>query len=163
MSEAIQTPGESERLETLERRVDDLNNYFATAMQRIRDLEAENETLRERVTELEACVTPDPTGKAYADKTRPEKVREVRIALARKAQSQSGRARYTYRDVVAQFGSRPSAGHAYTLMEIAGETDGYRYGTHRDEKALRVDMADVNDDAVLHAVNNGETRKGGQN
>jgi regulator of replication initiation timing len=159
-----------DRLDTMQDAIEDLQTRAELASKKrdrleeqVWDLQDENEALRNRVAELEGRVQPDPTNKDYAEKSREDKVHEVRVALARQAAQQSGKARYTYRDVIALFGSRPSAGHAYTLLEIAGEADGFRYGEHRGEKALRANTADVNDETVLHAVNNTHESKGGEN
>jgi len=152
-----------DRLESMEDRLADLEEQnrrqaeeLAAANRRITDVEDENEQLRAKQAEIRSRVDPDPTNKEYANLTREQKVHQVRVALARQAvASANGKARYTYRDVLAQYESRPSPGHAYTLLEIAGEADGFRYGDHNGEKSLLVNLDAVNDDAVIHAVNNG--------
>jgi len=160
MSEAIQTPGESERLETLERRVDDLNNYFATAMQRIRDLEAENERLRDRVAELEAT-QPDTDG--YPD-DRDTRIGMVRSHLIERARNQHGKAAIDYKDVkYGVFQGEPSPGHCYDLMERAADMDGFAYDRPSGEggqKRVRVNLDGVNDLDRFHAVNNGSLEEG---
>lgn len=146
----------TDRLADLEEQNRRQAEELAAANRRITDVEDENEQLRAEQAELRSRVVPDPTNKEYDDLTRPEKVHQVRVALARQAvASTNGKARYTYRDVLAQYESRPSPGHAYTLLEIAGEADGFRYGEHNGEKSLLVNLDAVNDNAVIHAVNNG--------
>jgi len=93
---------------------------------------------------------------------RGERVFQVRVALARKAMKSNGRASYRYDDVLSQFDQRPSAGYAYTLLELAAAADGYRYGEHNGEKQLRVNIDAVNDDAVFHGVNKEKRGEGGK-
>jgi len=81
----------------------------------------------------------------------------VDLAWARmEVPDQGGKAWFDYNDVKALFGNRPSNGHAYDLMEIAAELDGFEYGTFHGEKRLRANLEAVNDDAVLHAANNND-------
>lgn len=54
----------------------------------------------------------------------------------------------TYTDVQQLFEDNaergsPSHDHAYTLMELAGEQDGFEYGEFRGKKKLRVDLSEV--------------------
>jgi regulator of replication initiation timing len=158
-----------DRLDSLEAAVEDLradrdhlSKQIAQDRARMVELEEENEQLRETVADLRSRVDPDPTGKDYDEMDRGERVFRVRVALARKAAKSNGRATYRYDDVLSQFDQRPSAGYAYTLLEIAGEADGYRYGEHNGEKQLRVNLDAVNDDAVFHAVNNEKRGEGGK-
>lgn len=115
-----------------------------------------------RLAELERRVTPDPTGKDYADLTRDEKTFKVRAALARDAADSNGAASMKYGDVKSLFENHPSVGHCYTLMQKAANADGYRYDDSDDrENRLLVNLQDVNDDAVFHAVNKAEESEGG--
>lgn len=127
------------------------------AIDRVENLETENEQLKERVAELEGNVNPDPTNKEYDDLTRDEKVRKVRETLLSEAQQRrNGKAKMDYKGVLLLFDNRPSAGHVYQLMEIAAEEEGFDY-VDADGKAIRVNSNAVKDDGLFHAVN--KTRK----
>lgn len=130
------------------------------ALERIDALQSENEELRKRVIELESQVDPDPTGKPYDELSRAEKVRKVRETIFKEAESRNtGKAKMDYRDVMMLFDNRPSPGHAYDLMKIAGEEDGFRYDDS-DNKALLVDSDAVKDEAYFHAANKASVEEG---
>lgn len=120
---------------------------------RIDELEAENEELRTRVEQLESRA-PDPATKDYDDKTREEKVSEVRVSCCRKAQQNGGGAAIDYNDVMTLFDHHPSAGHTYKLLQLAANLGGFSY-EKRDgaNDRLRVDLTAVKDEAVLSRVN----------
>ena len=91
----------------------------------------------------------------YEHLTRPQKVRRVREALIRKEITQNGKAKLDYTDVQWLFDGHSSPGHAYDLMELAGEAEGFRYeepgsGSNR----VVVERDAVNDPALLHGANN---------
>jgi hypothetical protein len=115
------------------------------------------ESLENRVAELEELVDPDPGGKEYDQLTKDQKVHRVRTALVEQADdTRNGKAKMNYKEVMWLFDGHPSPGHAYDLMERAGELDGFAYDTAagEGEKRVRVDIDGVNDDALVHAVNN---------
>lgn len=117
------------------------------------------EELEDRVAELEELVDPDPGGVAYEQLTREQKVYRVRVALLEQATAGNAPV-MKYTDVQWLFDGRPSAGHAYDLMELAAEADGYVYetGGHGDgQKRIRVEPDGVNDERVIHAANKGST------
>lgn len=117
--------------------------------------------MEQRLAQLEGTVTPDPERKAYDEMDRSEKVQQLRIAAARQAKKQGGGAAMTYSEVVSLFDGHPSVGYAYTLMELAGNGDGFAYEQRDDHpNRLTVNWHGVNDDAVVHAVNN-EIESGG--
>lgn len=129
--------------------------------ERIEELEAENEELRERIATLEGRVTPDPSTKEYDEMSRDERVRQVRLSCARKATNNSGKAAIDYNDVLTLFDFHPSAGYAYKLLKIAGELDGFTHEKREGENnRLCVRMDAVNDESVFHAVNNRSSRGG---
>ena len=143
-----------ERLERVENTLEATRQALQLLNDDVDELREENADLRERVAHLEGEVTPDPSSKPYNEKSRDEKVREVRIALGRKARQQGGKASMTYTDVLSLFGNHPSRGHSYKLMELAANLDGFEYDQHGgDQIRLLVNLDTVNDDAVLHAVN----------
>ena len=117
------------------------------------------EELEDRVSELEELVDPDPGSVAYEQLTRDQKVHRVRVALLEQANDGKPPA-MKYKDVQWLFDGRPSPGHAYDLMELAAEADGYVYdkagnGNIEGEKRIRVEPDAVNDERVIHAANKG--------
>lgn len=130
--------------------VEALRRKVNTQAERIDDLES-------RVAELEQLVDPDPGTTAYEQLTRDQKVHRVRVALLEQAIAGTS-AVMKYDDVRWLFDGKPSAGHAYTLMELAAEADGYTYeqgGHGKGQKRIRVEPDAVNDERVIHAANNG--------
>ena len=140
----------------LEVRLDALEAWQDAAVTKMKRLGEENERLRDRVAELEELVDPDPGGVAYEQLTRDQKVHRVRVALLE--QATAGKApTMKYDDVRWLFDGKPSAGHAYDLMERVANADGYVYetGGHGDgQKRIRVEPDAVNDERIVHAVNN---------
>lgn len=115
------------------------------------------EELEERVAELEGMIDPDPGRKDYDALTKDQKVRRVRSALLEQAEdARNGKAKMNYKEVMWLFDGHPSPGHAYDLMERAGELDGFAYDEAGGdgEKRVRVDAGAVNGDAPVHDVNN---------
>jgi len=114
--------------------------------------------LEDTVAELQELVDPDPGSTEYEQLTKAQKIRQIRVALLKEArQNNRGVAQMKYKDVMWLFDGHPSAGHCYNLMERAGELDGFAYdqpGGSGGDKRVRVDSADVNDETLIHAVNN---------
>lgn len=169
MSKQMSRP--DERLDELEAKVEALLNAREYLLEELEEVKDENERLREEVAELKGTVTPNPAAKPYNEKTRDEKVFELRVALARQAAGRNGRAAKTYSEVQSLFGNHPSAGHAYTLMQLAAgwdeETktstyDGFTYdATSTETIRITANLDAVNDNAVFHAANKargGESR-----
>lgn len=143
--------------------LDSCRQTISTLETRQEELEAENEQLRDRIATLEGRVTPDPSSKDYDEKTRDEKVREVRLSCARKATQQGGKGSLEYTDVLTLFDHRPSAGHAYTLLRLAAELAGFSYVKRDGENdQLRVTLDDVKDDSIFHGVNKDHNNEGPQ-
>lgn len=119
--------------------------------------------MQERIDELERLVDPDPGTKDYESLTKAEKVRKVRSAVYRKAKKQTGAAQMTYDEILALFENHPSPGHAYDLMERAGEMDGFEYGNSgpngNGKKRLAVKTDVVKNETDFHAVNKEERSK----
>ena len=136
-------------LESLDERIGINNQIVVTTKQRLDELE-------ERVAELEELVDPDPGGVAYEQLTSDQKVHRIRVALLEQATAGNAPT-MKYDDVRWLFDGKPSAGHAYDLMERAANADGYVYetGGHGDgQKRIRVEPEAVNDERIVHAVNN---------
>jgi hypothetical protein len=111
--------------------------------------------LSDRVAELERVVDPDPGAADYEQLTKPQKVHRIRVALLEQA-ADGKPPSMKYKDVLWLFDGHPSAGHVYDLMERAANADGYYYDTNaNDEKRIRVEPDGVNDESIVHAVNNG--------
>jgi len=137
--------------------VNDLESWREGARRQLDYLREENERLRDRVAELEELVDPDPGGTAYEQLTREQKIHRVRVALLEQATAGNAPV-MKYTDVQWLFDGRPSPGHAYDLMELAAEAEGYVYetGGHGDgQKRIRVEPDAVNDERVIHAANKG--------
>ena len=136
-------------LESLDERIGINNQIVVTTKQRLDELE-------ERVAELEELVDPDPGGVTYEQLTSDQKVHRIRVALLEQATAGNAPT-MKYDDVRWLFDGKPSAGHAYDLMERAANADGYVYetGGHGDgQKRIRVEPEAVNDERIVHAVNN---------
>jgi len=108
----------------LESKVDELVDDLTEEVER---LKAKNDRLEYRIAELEA-EKPDRSTE-YESLTLEDKVARVREELMIHANaSMSGVASLDYRDVmVSLFEDKPSADHAYKLMRLAGEKDGFAY------------------------------------
>jgi len=148
-----------ERLDELEARMDALQRSREALQHDVWELEDENEQLRERVAELEEIVDPDPNSREYEHLTKPQKVHRVRRSLVEKAAQTRGKARMKYDDVQWLFDGQPSPGHAYDLMELAAELDGFAYDQAGGDgqKRIRVNLDAVNDESLIHAANKAST------
>ena len=141
---------------------DDLEPLVDALRRQLKDRTRRVENLEERVAELEELVDPDPGGVAYEQLTSDQKVHRIRVALLEQA-SAGNAPTMKYDDVRWLFDGKPSAGHAYDLMERAANADGYVYetGGHGDgQKRIRVEPDAVNDERIVHAVNNGAAEIG---
>ena len=146
----------------IESRLEALEAWQDAAVTKMKRLGEENEQLRKRVAELEELVDPDPGGTAYEQLTSDQKVHRIRVALLEQATCGNAPT-MKYDDVRWLFDGKPSAGHAYDLMERAANADGYVYetGGHGDgQKRIRVEPDAVNDERIVHAVNNGSSEVG---
>jgi hypothetical protein len=154
----------AEAVAELRAQITHMKRERARDRRRISALEDELDDLRGTIARLTARVDPHPESVPYAEKSRAQKVHELRVVLARKARDSGGQAMYRYSDVMTHFGEYPSPGHAYRLMELAADydadrdvsrKDGYEYGDYRGSRALRATWSDITDEAVVHAVKNG--------
>jgi len=94
--------------------------------------------------------------KSYAGLTREEKVRGLRIDLARRSMSNGGRYQIDADTVKRSvFDGKPSDGHARELLRLAGDADGFDTVRRQGKERLRVDLADVSDTDIRDAVDNG--------
>lgn len=143
----------------IERIDNNIQGLFAKLGQ-VKELQEENEELKERVAELERVIDPDPGSKDYQSMSRAEKVRKLRASLYRKAESKGGKAQITYDEVLALFDHHPSAAHAYQLMERAAYAEGFRYdkmGPNNDgQKRLAVEIQSVKDEENFYTKNKTE-------
>lgn len=149
-----------EMYQKMESRMDAMSKRMDYLQEQNDDLREENADLKRRVAQLEEVVDPDPGSKDYDKLDKPEKVRAVRKAVIRKAlNGQNGpKGSMTYDEVLALFGNRPSAGHAYNLMKAAADLEGFAYdnaGTQgQGQKRVRVNLPAVKDDGLVQSVNN---------
>lgn len=92
-------------------------------------------------------------GVGYEDLSRDDRIRGIRIAAARRATSNTGRAAVDAATVEKDvFEGRPSPSYASKLVDLAADADGFNVDTRRGTKRLLVDLRDVTDDAVLSAI-----------
>lgn len=107
--------------------------------------------IENRLFDIEGTVRPDPDGMDYEEMNRQDKARFIRQALLDDARKNGGRAKLNYREVRQRLDGKPSPGHAYDLMELAGEPDGFDYGTGgpNGEKRVTVDIQSVKDEGEL--------------
>lgn len=135
---------------------DDLEPLVDALRRQLKDRTRRLEELEDRVAELEELVDPDPGSVAYEQLTSDQKVHRIRVALLEQATA-GNTPTMTYDDVRWLFNGKPSAGHAYDLMERAATADGYTYetgGHGNGQKRIRVEPDAVNDERIVHAVNN---------
>jgi hypothetical protein len=118
---------------------------------------AENyEELTETVAEVEQVAQADLDRMEYDQLTKQDKVRIIQSHLVEAADSnRRGTSSLNYREVRVLFDGRPSPGHAYDLMELAGDERGFNYEQNGDEKNNRVtvNLDAVNNEAAFHGVN----------
>jgi chemotaxis regulatin CheY-phosphate phosphatase CheZ len=111
-----------------------------TALENVENLATRVENLEAKIEVLENRA-PDPSQKAYEDMDKADKVTVVRQKLKDVAENTNGKAAMTYKDVLAIFDGRPSAGHAYDIMRSVKEVDGYDYGQNREgQKRITVNL-----------------------
>lgn len=118
---------------------------------------AENyDELRETVAEVERVAQDDLDRMEYEQLGKEDKVRIIQSHLVEDAENnRRGTAALNYREVRLLFDKRASPGHAYDLMELAGEEPGFNYEQNKDGKNNRVtvNLDAVNDKAVFHGAN----------
>ena len=149
------------RLNDLEARMDALNRSRLHLRDRIEELEAENDQLRDDLATLNTVVDPDPGRTEYDQLARSHKVNRIRTTLAETAARSNGKDAMKYKEVMMLFDGHPSPGHCYDLMERAAHLDGFAYDDGRDgEKRIRVNLPDVNDETLIHAANKATTLGG---
>lgn len=91
--------------------------------------------------------------KDYADLSRSEKGRGLRIALAREATRNDGRYRFDAEEIRRDvFDGQPSEGHARDLMDLAADAEGFEATRRHGKVWLQVDLRDVTDEEVLSEV-----------
>jgi predicted nuclease with TOPRIM domain len=142
----------------------------------VTDLLAELDALESRISNIEdrlrdvERVVSAPDRLEWTEMSKDQKVFRVRQKLVELASNQDSTASLHYDDVQMLFNGQPSAGHAYNLMEAAGEANGFSYdraGGGLDstdgQKRIRVNLADVNDLAAFHSLNNGVAGERGEN
>lgn len=117
-------------------------------IERLEALEAENEELKDELFQLRRIVSPDPDHVDYERLSRPEKVRRVRETLLCEAMRSNGHAKMNYREVKMLFNGRPADSHAYDLMELAAEEDGFEY-QDKPQKRIVVNSGRVTDEGLI--------------
>jgi hypothetical protein len=90
--------------------------------------------------------------RSYGSLTRDEKVRGLRVELARRALSNNGRSQAdaaTIRQDI--FDGQPSEGHTRDLMDLAADADGFTTTSRHGAERLRVDLRRTTDDLLATA------------
>lgn len=136
-------------LRAFEQRIKSLQETVDTLEETVRDVD-------QRVATIEAQVQLDMDEKDYEQLTREDKAREIQSSLIHAArESPTDKAAMNYREVRFLFNGRPSTGHCYDLMDLAAQEDGFDYEEREEhENRITVNLPDVNDELVVHAVNN---------
>ena len=126
------------RVHDVEQRIDDLDDG---------GLDVDDdviEDLKQDIEELRHVVNVDLDGKRYQQLTRDDKVREIQAALLSEALGrQTQKAAMNYTDVRWLFNGKPSTGHTYTLMEVAGQGTGFDYQERDEKNRIVVDAGEV--------------------
>lgn len=136
---------------------DELPQVVDALRRMVNDQRERIEQLEDTVERLQKVVDTDMDAKEYDQLTRQDKVREVRDTLVREAMDYGGTARLEYGEVRAIFGNRPSPGHTYDLMELAGEAEGFAYDDSDDTpQRVTVELERVNEDMIVRAANKTE-------
>jgi len=102
------------------------------------------EEIRSDIEELQHIVNVDLDGKSYQELTRDDKIREIQATLLNEAVGRkTAKAAMNYSDVRFLFGGKPSTGHVYDLMQVAGQEQGYDYQERDEKNRIVVDASDV--------------------
>lgn len=158
-----------EEHEALRKRVDELEDQLTEEVSRISkelaqmrgrvhsveqrldegDLDVDDdvvEDLRKDIEELRHVVNIDLDGKSYHELTRDDKVREIQATLLQEAESrQTHKSAMNYTDVKWLFNGKPSTGHVYDIMQVAGEETGFEYQERDEKNRIVVNARDVPD------------------
>jgi hypothetical protein len=140
----------------------DLREITTAVGERVDELNNEVEQLNDRLSEIEKLVSPGDGVTPYDEMDKDQRVFRVREYLLQQAVDGTRRS-LGYREIKSLFNGQPSDGYCYELMELAGQADGFDYGAKgggdvqstTGEKAIRVYPGDVNDERLIHTVNNG--------
>ena len=147
-----------EELDRLNSNINGVISKISELNNRVEELEETVDDLQDTVTILENVVDVDLDRKSYEELTREDKAREIQTALIKEAESSStGKAAMNFREVRLLFNGRPSTGHCYDLMDLAAQEQGFDY-QERDadgNNRIVVDLEDVKESLLVHAVNNG--------
>jgi TolA-binding protein len=120
-------------MEALRRKVNTLSDD-------LRELQAENADLRERVEELEQR-SPTLEDRDYEQLDKGDKATILHGKLRETATATNGKASLDYKAVIALWDGRPSPGHAYDIMRVAGTMEQTEYGEGRDgSKRVTIDL-----------------------
>jgi hypothetical protein len=112
------------------------------AVEQFEEMTARIDALEDRIDELETA-TPDAEAKEYGRMDKHDKAAVVRSKLREVAENTNGKAAFNYKDVIRVFEGQPSSGHAYDVMEVAGNADGFNYGeSPGGTKRLTVDLTE---------------------
>lgn len=154
-----------DRIDELEAKIERLNDQLFNLRESVFQRDKRIEKLEDRVAELEAVVETDMDSLEYEQMTKQDKVRVVQQKLVEDADGKAnGKAAMNYRNVKWLFDRKPSPGHCYDLMRLAGQEPGFEYQEFSGDKTNRliVDLGEVKAPSAFHAVNKAAKEEGGQ-
>ena len=125
-------------------------------------LEQTVDELSERIVAMEVRLEAADQEQDYRDLSLDEKVGRVREHLFSRAQASGGRAALDYNDIVwSVFDGEPSADHAYKLMRLAADVDGFDVENPRKgNKKLTVDVRQAKRSAAFSSANKAVSEEG---
>jgi len=151
----------TENLEEIEALVEALRRKINHNNEQIDELKETVGNLEDEVSVLRQATDTEPGSIEYERMSKTEKVREVRLAVLRRAEQNGGKAQMNYSEVRAVFNEQPSDGHVYNLMRAAGAIDGFIYTERNDgKKVIRGHKDGVNENGLIQSVNNGMISEG---
>ena len=128
---------------------------------RVDDLEAEIEALRDEVTSLELRLSEFDEDRGYKELSRAERVGLVREHAFSKATSRTGTAALDYDDIKWEvFDGEPSADYCYTLMDLAADVRGFDVRTPAGgNRSLTVNAQEAKRGAAFSSANKTTTEE----
>lgn len=143
-------------------RIRALHNARAHLLERTEELDDRVDQFEEAVADVQLETIADGGDKPYKKLSREEKVQRIRMSLVEQAQQNpTKKAMMEFGDVKWLFDARPSTGHVYDLMKVAGTEPGFDYQEFEQRNnRITVNLDAVNDESLVHAVNSRQEAEG---